>query len=147
MIKKVRLIDADIATDDRGELMFSNNFDMSKIKRFYQITNFKTPFVRAWHGHKYENKYIVVLKGVAMLAIVKINNWKKPNKDLKIEKFILNDKKPKLLFIPGGHAHGFKTLKSDTRLMVFSTSSVKQSKKDDYRFQSNYWNPWQIKER
>ena len=147
MIKKVRLIDADIATDDRGELMFSNNFDMSKIKRFYQITNFKTPFVRAWHGHKYESKYIVVLKGVAMLAVVKINNWKKPNKSLKIEKFILNDKKPKLLFIPGGHAHGFKTLKSDTRLMVFSTSSVKQSKKDDYRFQSNYWNPWQIKER
>jgi dTDP-4-dehydrorhamnose 3,5-epimerase-like enzyme len=147
MIKKVRLIDADIATDDRGELMFSNNFDMSKIKRFYQITNFKTPFVRAWHGHKYESKYIVVLKGAAMLAVVKINNWKKPNKGLKIEKFILNDKKPKLLFIPGGHAHGFKTLKSDTRLMVFSTSSVKQSKKDDYRFQSNYWNPWQIKER
>lgn len=147
MIKKVRLIDADIATDDRGELMFSNNFDMSKIKRFYQITNFKTPFVRAWHGHKYENKYIIVLKGAAMLAVVKINNWKNPNKNLKIEKFVLNDKKPKLLFIPGGHAHGFKTLKSDTRLMVFSTSTVKQSKKDDYRFQSNYWNPWQIKER
>ena len=147
MIKKVRLIDADIATDDRGELMFSNNFDMSKIKRFYQITNFKTPFVRAWHGHKYENKYIIVLKGAAMLAVVKINNWKNPNKNLKIEKFVLNDKKPKLLFIPGGHAHGFKTLKSDTRLMVFSTSKVKQSKKDDYRFQSNYWNPWQIKER
>ena len=147
MIKKVRLIDADIATDDRGELMFSNNFDMSKIKRFYQITNFKTPFVRAWHGHKYENKYIIVLKGAAMLAVVKINKWKNPNKNLKIEKFVLNDKKPKLLFIPGGHAHGFKTLKSDTRLMVFSTSTVKQSKKDDYRFQSNYWNPWQIKER
>ena len=147
MIKKVRLIDADIATDDRGELMFSNNFDMSKIKRFYQITNFKTPFVRAWHGHKYENKYIIVLKGAAMLAVVKINKWKNPNKNLKIEKFVLNDKKPKLLFIPGGHDHGFKTLKSDTRLMVFSTSTVKQSKKDDYRFQSNYWNPWQIKER
>ena len=63
MIKKVRLIDADIATDDRGELMFSNNFDMSKIKRFYQITNFKTPFVRAWHGHKYESKYFYVTSG------------------------------------------------------------------------------------
>ena len=79
MVKKVKLVEADIATDDRGELMFSNKFDMSRIKRFYQITNFKTPFVRAWHGHKYEDKYILVLKGVAMLAVVKIDNWKKPN--------------------------------------------------------------------
>ena len=147
MVKKVKLVEADIATDDRGELMVSNKFDMSRIKRFYQITNFKTPFVRAWHGHKYEDKYILVLKGVAMLAVVKIDNWKKPNKKLKIQTFVLNDKKPKLLFIPGGHAHGFKTLKSDTRLLVFSTSSLNQSKKDDYRFQSNFWNPWTIKER
>ena len=147
MIKKVKLIEADIATDNRGELMFCNKFDMSKIKRFYQITNFKTPFVRAWHGHKCENKYILVLKGVAMLAIVKVDNWKKPNVKSKIQTFILDDKKPKLLFIPGGHVHGFKTLKSDTRLLVFSTSTLHQSKKDDYRFQANYWNPWKIKER
>ena len=124
MIKKVKLIEADIATDNRGELMFCNKFDMSKIKRFYQITNFKTPFVRAWHGHKCENKYILVLKGVAMLAIVKVDNWKKPNVKSKIQTFILDDKKPKLLFIPGGHVHGFKTLKSDTRLLVFSTSTL-----------------------
>jgi dTDP-4-dehydrorhamnose 3,5-epimerase-like enzyme len=147
MIKKVKIIEADVATDDRGELMFSNKFNMSEIKRFYQITNFKTPFVRAWHGHKHENKYILVLKGVAMLAVVKIDNWKKPNKKLKIQKFVLNDKKPKLLFIPGGHAHGFKTLQSDTRLIVFSTSSINESKKDDYRFQVNYWNPWKVTER
>ena len=48
MKKEIKLIDAEISIDDRGELMFCNNFDMSKIKRFYHISNFSTPFVRAW---------------------------------------------------------------------------------------------------
>jgi len=147
MSKKIKLIKADIAIDGRGELLFSNNFDMSKIKRFYQISNFKTPFVRAWHGHKFEDKYIIVSKGAALLAVVKIDNWKKPKKNLKIEKYILNEKKPKLLFIPGGYAHGYKTLLRDTRLIVFSTSTLSQSIKDDYRFDAYYWNPWVEKER
>ena len=51
MQKKIKLIDADLSIDDRGELIFCNNFDMTKIKRFYHITNFNNPFVRAWHGH------------------------------------------------------------------------------------------------
>ena len=130
MSKKVKLIKADVAIDGRGELLFCNNFNMSKIKRFYQISNFKTPFVRAWHGHRFEDKYIIVSKGAALLAVVKIDNWTKPNKNLDVKKFVLNDKKPKLLFIPGGFAHGYKTLLRDTRLIVFSTSTLLQSLKE-----------------
>ncbi len=74
MSKKVKIINADIAIDGRGELLFCNDFNMSNIKRFYQITNFKNPFVRAWHGHKFEDKYIIVSKGTALLAVVKIDN-------------------------------------------------------------------------
>ena len=147
MRKKVKLIEADLHIDDRGELIFCNNFDMSKIKRFYHLTNFNNPFVRAWHGHKYEDKYILVNKGSAIAAVVKIDNWNEPSKSLKIQKFLLTDKTPKLLFIPGGYAHGYKTLLPDTRLIIFSTSSLKQSLRDDYRYESNYWNPWKIKER
>ena len=61
--------------------------------------------------------------------------------------FILNDKRPKLLFIPGGFAHGYKTLLPDTRLIVFSTSTLSESIKDDYRYDAYYWNPWTSKER
>ena len=68
MDKKIKLIDADIAIDDRGELLFCNNFDMSKIKRFYHITNYNNPFIRAWHGHKKEDKYILVTKGSPLVA-------------------------------------------------------------------------------
>ena len=85
MRKKVKLIEADLHIDDRGELIFCNNFDMSKIKRFYHLTNFNNPFVRAWHGHKYEDKYILVNKGSAIAAVVKIDNWNEPSKSLKMK--------------------------------------------------------------
>ena len=147
MKKKLKLIDADISIDDRGELIFCNNFDMKKIKRFYHISNFSTPFVRAWHGHKIENKYIMITKGSALVAAVQVDDWKKPSKSLNITTFLLNDKKPKLLFIPGGYAHGYKTLLPDTRLLIFSTATLKESLKDDYRYEAYYWNPWKIKER
>ena len=75
MDKKIKLIDADIAIDDRGELLFCNNFDMSKIKRFYHITNYNNPFIRAWHGHKIEAKLIKVIKGEFVVGAVKVNDW------------------------------------------------------------------------
>ena len=147
MTKKVKIVNADVAIDGRGELLFCNDFNMSNIKRFYQITNFKNPFVRAWHGHKFEDKYIIVSKGAALLAIVKIDNWKKPSKNLKIKTFALSDKNPKILFIPGGFAHGYKTLLPETKLTFFSTSTLSQSIRDDFRYDAYYWNPWDIKER
>lgn len=147
MKTKIKLIDAGVAIDDRGELIFCNNFDMSKVKRFYHITNFLNPFVRAWHGHKKEEKFIIVTKGSALLAAVEIDDWDKPSKDLKIEKFILNDKSPKLIHIPQGYAHGYKTLLPDTRLTIFSTLSLKESQEDDFRYDSRYWDPWTAKER
>ena len=147
MENKIKLIDADVAIDDRGELLFCNNFDMSKIKRFYHITNYNNPFIRAWHGHKKEDKYILVTKGSALVAMVEIDNWEKPSKQLKVETFLLNEKKPKILFIPGGYAHGYKTLLSDTRLTTFSTATLLESSSDDFRYDAHYWNPWTAKER
>ena len=147
MKQKLKPTDGEITIDDRGELIFCNNFDMKKIKRFYHISNFSTPFVRAWHGHKIEDKYIMITKGSALIAAVQVDDWKSPSKSLNIKTFLLNDKKPKLLFIPGGHAHGYKTLLPDTRLVIFSTATLKESLKDDYRYEAYYWNPWKIKER
>ena len=147
MTTEVKIINANIAVDDRGELLHCNEFDMTSIKRFYHIVNYNNPFVRAWHGHKIENKYLLVSKGSALVATVKVDNWNKPSKDLKINKFILSDKHPKLLFIPGGFVHGFKTLLSDTRIIIFSTATLEESQQDDYRFDVNYWNPWKIIER
>ena len=98
MNTKPKLLNAGSAIDDRGQIIFSNSFNFKNIKRFYVVSNHKSHFVRAWHGHKKENKYLIVVQGTALVCAVRISNWKKPNKDQPIDKFILSEKKPKLLF-------------------------------------------------
>ena len=78
---------------------------------------------------------------------MKIDNWKKPSKDLPVEKFIVTEKNPKIVHIPAGYANGFKTLAQDTKLIIFSTSTLEESKNDDFRYDSRHWNPWDIEER
>lgn len=143
------LIDAGIAIDDRGQLMFANDFDFKKygIRRFYAVTNHKQSFIRAWHGHKNEAKFVLVSKGAALVSIIKIDNWEKPGKNLEIQKYVLSAEKPSILYIPAGYVNGFMTLTQDTQVFFFSTSTIEESKGDDIRFESRYWNPWEIVER
>ena len=110
MNNNVKFIKGGISVDDRGELLFCNDFDMDGIRRFYQVSNHSSNFIRAWHAHKYEAKYVYVITGATLLAVVKIDNWDEPSKDLEMERFVLSEKKPGLLFIPAGYAHGYKIL-------------------------------------
>ena len=146
MPNKPGLINIDLSIDDRGEISHCNNFDFKKnnIKRFYKISNHSKNFIRAWHGHKKENKYIMILKGALKVSIVKVNNWKNPERKRKIINFYLSDKKPQIVFIPGGYVHGTQNLKTKTDFIVFSTSTLQESLKDDYRFHYNYWGEWKI---
>lgn len=143
------LIEAGIAVDDRGQLIFANDFDFKKygIRRFYAVSNHKQGFVRAWHGHKNEAKFVLVSKGAAVVSIIKIDKWENPSKDLEIKKFVLSVEKPSVLYIPAGYVNGFMTLTQDTQVFFFSTSTIEESKGDDIRFESRYWNPWEIVER
>ena len=147
MNNNVKFIKGGISVDDRGELLFCNDFDMNEIKRFYQVSNHSSNFIRAWHAHKYESKYVFVISGAAILAGVKIDDWDNPDKDAEVERTVLTDKRPGVLFIPAGYAHGYKTLVADTKIMFFSTASLDKSIDDDYRYEAYYWNPWEIEER
>lgn len=79
-----------------------------------------------------------------MLAAVKIDNWENPDKALEIERFVLAEDKPGVLFVPGGYAHGFMTLRADTRLFFFSTAALGESLDDDVRYPYDHWNPWTV---
>lgn len=144
MYSKVTFIEGMLAIDDRGELLFCNKCDMKSVRRFYLVLNHEAKFIRAWHAHKKEAKFVLVVSGVALVAAVRINNWGSPDKNAAVERYILSDKKPGVLFIPKGYAHGFMTLVSDTKLMFFSTSTLRQSREDDYRYDAYYWDPWEI---
>jgi len=142
-----RVIRGGLGIDDRGEVGFVNEFNFADVKRFYTLKNFRAGFVRAWHGHKKEGKYLHVTKGAAIIAAVRVDNWDNPSKELPIARYVLSDKQPALLFIPPGYANGSMSLEDDTRIMVFSTSTLEESKGDDIRFHGRYWNPWEVEER
>lgn len=147
-MNKPTLYQGGIAIDDRGELEY-NNVSLKDVKRFYIVSNHKSHFVRAWHGHKKEVKYVTVIKGCALIGAVKLDNFDYPSFDLLVEKFILSSKKPSLLYIPSGYANGFMNLTKDTKIMFFSTSSLEESQGDDYRYPYDYFGKpiWEIKER
>ena len=70
MNEKTKFINGGSSVDDRGELLFCNNFDMNEIKRFYQVSNHSSNFIRAWHAHKKESKYVHVASGAVIIAAV-----------------------------------------------------------------------------
>ena len=136
-----------VHVDDRGEVGFVNDFDFDGVKRFYTIRNHRVGFVRAWHAHKREAKYVTLLGGSALVGVVKIDDWEKPSKDAVVSKFVLSARKPSVLAIPPGHANGMMTLSKGAIITVFSTSTLDESLNDDIRYDSRYWDIWNVEER
>jgi dTDP-4-dehydrorhamnose 3,5-epimerase len=135
----MQLIKGNIHKDQRGIVKFVNDFHFENVKRFYTITHPVTSTIRAWQGHKLETKYFYVTKGSFLINWIKIDNWEKPSKELKINTHTLSDTESEILIIPRGHATGFKALAPDSTMVVFSDMSLEESKNDDYRFAQDYW--------
>lgn len=143
----LKLIEGGLAVDDRGQVVFVNNFDFKGVKRFYMVSNHSAGFIRAWHAHKKEAKYVLVTQGAAIIGAVKISNWVKPYKKAEVQRFVLSAKKPSILYIPAGYANGFRTLTEDTQVIFFSTSTLEESKGDDFRYEARYWDIWNVEAR
>jgi len=122
--------------DDRGTLRFVNEFDFANVKRFYQVENHRKGFIRAWHGHVHEGKYVYVAQGSALIGAVNMETEE-------VNKFVLSSQNPSIIYIPPGYANGFKNLEEDTIIMFFSTSTIEESKGDDIRFAWNHWDIWE----
>lgn len=142
-----QLFEGGLGVDDRGEVGFVNDFKFNNVKRFYWVTNYKSGFIRAWHAHKREAKYITVVQGAALVGAVEIDDWDNPSKDSKVWRYVLSDQKPSVVFIPAGYANGFMSLTQGAKVIFFSTSTFEDSQGDDIRYDAYYWNPWKISER
>ena len=136
-----------LAADDRGELGFVNDFHFEGVKRFYTVSNHRQGFVRAWHAHRREAKYVTAVSGAAVVGAVAVDNWEKPATSLHVHRFVLSAHKPAVLYIPPGYANGFMSLTQDLKLMFFSTSTLEESAGDDIRFDSRHWDIWNVVER
>ena len=132
-MEELKVLNGGVFVDDRGPLRFVNDFDFKGVKRFYQVENHERGFIRAWHGHKKEGKYVYVAKGSAWIGVINMDS-------LGVEKFVLSDKSPKVLYIPPGYYNGFQTLEENTILLFFSTTTIEESQGDDYR-EPYEWSP------
>jgi dTDP-4-dehydrorhamnose 3,5-epimerase len=141
------LIEGALAVDDRGSVAFVNAFAFDGVKRFYIVRNHTRGFVRAWHGHQHEAKFVGAVSGSALVCCVEVDDWAHPSPDLPVSRFVLSSSRPAILAIPPGYANGFMSLTDDAGLMFFSTSSVEDSATDDYRYPARHWDPWTIEER
>lgn len=138
------LIEGAVSVDDRGQLSFANGFDMKPVRRFYLVSNHESGFIRAWHAHKKEDKYVFVVSGAALVGAVKIDNWEVPDKNAEVHRFVLSDKNPAVLAIPAGYANGFMTLTPGAQVLFFSDKTLEESKGDDFRYDARYWDPWHV---
>lgn len=141
------LIEGNLAIDDRGQVSFVNGFNFEGVKRFYIIENHKAGFVRAWHAHKKEAKYVMVIQGAALIGVARVDNFENPDKNAEVKRFTLSAAKPSVLYIPPGYANGAMSLTDDAKIMYFSTASIEETKGDDFRYDARYWDAWRVEER
>jgi dTDP-4-dehydrorhamnose 3,5-epimerase len=126
-------------TDFRGRLTFFNNFDMSLVKRFYSIENAATNIVRAWRGHRIEQRWFYADHGAFKIKLVKIDDWSNPSPKLFQITFDLEAKDNTVLYIPKGYASSIQALEAHSKLIVFADSDMVNAKNDDYLFPEDYF--------
>lgn len=142
MNKKPKIIQGGDHEDERGKIIFCNEFDLSEVKRFYLIEHPNTDIVRAWQGHQREQKWLFVVEGAFKIVLVQPDNWTNPSKTLSTEEFILHSSDLKVLHVPGNYANGFKALEPKSKMMVFSSFTVEESSEDNFRFDKDFWYDW-----
>ena len=138
-----KLIEGGASFDVRGSLVYNNTFDMSDVRRFYLVENNKQGQIRAWHGHKKEAKYVTIIHGTAKFGVARVKDWENGIID-EINHYTLSASNPQILYIPAGHINGFMTLTSGALVMFFSTTTLEESKGDDYRFDAYKFDIWTI---
>jgi dTDP-4-dehydrorhamnose 3,5-epimerase len=137
----MEMLEGRIIADDRGTVRFINDFDFANVRRFYQVENHRSGYIRAWHAHVQECKYVYVVTGAALIGVVDFTD-----ENAVPEKFVLSAEIPKVLWIPYGNANGFMSLRENTRIIFYSTSTLEESMEDDIRFPHDKWDIWSLED-
>ena len=135
---KPELIKGGSHSDNRGSIIFNNDFDTTDIKRIYMVENESTNFVRAWQGHAIERRWFSAIKGSFLIKLIKIDNWENPSKNFEVYSTILNDKNFDTLCVPKGYLNSIHSLEENSKLRAMSDYCLGEVK-DEYRFDSNYF--------
>lgn len=133
-----KLLKGDCHEDSRGTLFYNNDFEASAIKRIYVIENQSLEVVRAWQGHKMEQRWFSAIKGSFKIQLLAVDDWDTPSKKLERLEFVLDSKKLDVLHIPAGYVSSIQSLEEESKLLVMADYLLGELD-DEYRYASDYF--------
>jgi len=137
MIDGVVVKQLKVNVDERGALMEMLRCDDEIFERFGQsYVSLNYPgVVRAWHYHKRQTDFFVVVKGMVKVVLYDSREGS-PTKG-EVNEFFMGERNPILLRIPVGVLHGYKTIGVEPSLLInFPTEPYRREEPDEYRL------PW-----
>ena len=135
---KPYLISGNQFKDQRGTLFFNNDFDLTNIKRIYVIENKNEDIVRAWQGHKIEQRWFSVIEGKFRIQLIEVDNWDKPSENLPKIEFILKSENLDVLHVPPGFISCIQSLDKKSKLIAFTDYKLGEIN-DEYKYPTNYF--------
>jgi dTDP-4-dehydrorhamnose 3,5-epimerase-like enzyme len=135
---KPTLISGNCHQDQRGQLFYNNDFDASSIKRMYVIENHSVDFIRAWQGHKIEQRWFSAVQGRFKIQLIAIDNWDKPSENLPRLHYILESATLDVLQIPAGYVSSIQALEEKSKLVVMSDYHIGEIR-DEFRYPADYF--------
>lgn len=133
-----KIIKGDRHTDSRGTLFYNNDFDASAIKRFYIVENQNSDFIRAWQGHKIEQRWFSVMQGSFKIRLIEIDNWEQSSRELGVVEYIIKSEKMDVLFVPSGYVNSIQSLEEGSKLLAMADYLIGEVN-DEYRFEKDYF--------
>lgn len=131
MIEGVEIKQLKRHADERGflmELLRSDDPIFTKFGQCYVSMNYPG-VVRAWHYHKKQDDFFVVVKGMIKVGLFDMREGSPTRGE--VNEFYLGDNNNILLKIPVGVAHGYKTVGVEPSLLVNFPSEVYNAQEPD----------------
>jgi len=135
---RTKLINGGRHQDERGKLIFNNEFDATRVKRLYCIENKSTKKARAWQGHQIESRWFAVAHGKFEIKIIQVDDWQKPDPHLPQEVYEINDARLDILHVPPGYITSIKSLYNQSKLIVMADYHLGEIE-DNYKFPNDYF--------
>ncbi len=133
-----KLINGSCHSDQRGVLLYNNDFDASLIRRMYIIENASLQFIRGWQGHRLEQRWFSAASGKFKIQLIKIDNWEKPSVDLEVFSYLIDSDKLDVLHIPKGYVSSIQSLEFNSKLLVMADYLLGEVQ-DEYRYDIDYF--------
>ncbi|WP_018630760.1 WxcM-like domain-containing protein [Niabella aurantiaca] len=131
---KAQLIQGGNHTDQRGQLLFNNGFDLEPVRRIYTIEHSNTSLIRGWMGHETEHRWFTVVSGSFQIKVKSVGDWQQPELDAEdAAVFVLRSGSLDVLHIPPGHIFCLQALDLHSKIVVMADHPVGTTN-DEHRY-------------